>query len=79
MPGVAGSAHNGVSGIGGVFGVGGFREFAPSSRSMRPGEAVCAGVCVRERGEGRGIFKRFRGKVVPSKRGVGARGGSRLE
>jgi hypothetical protein len=44
VPGVAGSAHNGVSGIGGIFGVGGFLgPDYPISDSMQPAGAVSSG------------------------------------
>jgi len=44
VPGVAGSAHNGVSGIGGVFGVGGFLgPDYPIADSVQPSGAVSEG------------------------------------
>mmetsp|Transcript_1111 Transcript_1111/g.2406 ORF Transcript_1111/g.2406 Transcript_1111/m.2406 type:complete len:282 (+) Transcript_1111:3-848(+) len=44
VPGVSGSAHNGVSGIGGIFGVGGFLgPDYPIADSVQPSGAVSAG------------------------------------
>eukprot|EP00283_Hemiselmis_rufescens_P017055 CAMPEP_0173440688 /NCGR_PEP_ID=MMETSP1357-20121228/23404_1 /TAXON_ID=77926 /ORGANISM="Hemiselmis rufescens, Strain PCC563" /LENGTH=285 /DNA_ID=CAMNT_0014406213 /DNA_START=18 /DNA_END=876 /DNA_ORIENTATION=- len=48
VPGVSGSAHNGVSGIGGIFGVGGFLgPDYPIADSVQPSGAVSAALLAR--------------------------------